>query len=193
MDNLNDLKAIWLSADTHHLPAADEIVRYVKKYRNQKLRKKALLIAIATILAGFEVAVMFFYKSMLWSTTLGESLMVLGCSIVVATNINSFNRMYGLKDLSNKEFVAFFERTRQRQIFHYTKTQVVCFAVSAAGLLLYLYEMVYKNTLWTVIIYGITLLYLAIMWLVVRPRMYKKIELKMNETMERINALSKQF
>ena len=44
MDNLNDLRKIWLTADTKGLPNSSEMVHIVKKYRNKKLTKIAAVV-----------------------------------------------------------------------------------------------------------------------------------------------------
>ena len=193
MDNLNDLKKIWLTANTSSLPGPNEMIQFVKKYRNQKLVKKLALIVAALLATVTEIFVVFFYKSTMLTTRLGEGCIIAAGIILISTTINSFNRIYTLKDTSNKDFIKFFEKTRQRQLFYHQKTQVVAFAFCSAGLLLYLFEYVYKNAVLAIIAYAVLVAYLLVMWLIVRPKTFKKHTRKMDETMKKLEILSKQF
>src|SRR5271170_7137249 len=117
MENLNDLKKIWLSADTTGLPDSAEIIRMAKKFRNEKLRKKIMVIVAAMILTAMMVWVMFIYQSTMITTRIGEVCMIITCGILVYTNVNSIGRFYRYKDYNNKEFLAFLEQTRANQIY----------------------------------------------------------------------------
>ena len=193
MDNLNDLKEIWRTANTDGLPGSSEMARFVKKYRNQRLLKIAVLVISAIVLTAGMVAVVFVYKSTMLTTRIGEVCIILSGVILTATNLNSLNRFYGLSDLSNKEFIEFLEHTRVRQNFYHKKTQVAGLALCSAGLLLYLYEPVYQDITAFIIVYAIAIIFLLITWLVIRPRAFKKQSLKMNETIKKIETLSKQL
>jgi hypothetical protein len=113
--------------------------------------------------------------------------------ILIATNLNSLLRFYRLKECSNKEFIQFLEQTRLRQHFHYRRTQVVAMLFCASGLLTYLYEGVYNNKVIFIGIYAATIVYLLIIWFVVRPRVFKKEEEKINAQIEKLESISKQI
>jgi hypothetical protein len=193
MDNLNDLKKIWLTADTNGLPNSSEIMRMGKNYRNKGLAKKIFLIAAALLLTALMVVVIFIYKSTMLSTRIGEGFIIIAGSILVYTNIRSIGRFYYFKDYSNKEFIAFLEQTRLNQIYYHNKTQVIGLSFSSIGLLLYLFETTYQHIVAGLIIYFVSGLLLTITWLVLRPRSFKKQTAKLNETMKKLKALSDQF
>jgi len=193
MDNLDDLKALWLSAKTDSLPQPDEMLRIIKKFRDGKIRRKVIIIVIALLCSCIMIWGMVFDGFTMWSTYLGSVLMVSSCAILAVTNIRSIKRFYALKDVNNIEFVQFIERTRQNQIYFYKKTQVIAMSVTSIGLLLYWYELVHRNFTLTIIIYSATVVYLAVMWFVVRPRIFKKNARKLTEMLERLEKISKQF
>jgi len=193
MDNLNDLKAIWLTAKTDSLPDSDEMVRIIKKFRNQKLLKIALLVFTAIILVSVMILVMFIYKSTMLTTRLGEIGIIMAGLILIITNINSLIRFYKLKDCSNKDFIGFLEHTRQRRLFYYKKTQVVALALCSLGLALYIFEVVYTNTLLWIVCYALLGAYIAVLWLVVRPRVFKKQAKKLDAEIKRIETIAKQI
>jgi hypothetical protein len=193
MDSLNDLKTIWLSADTKSLPNSNEIKRMSKKFRDQKLIKKVALIAAAILLTALMVAVVFIYKSTMLTTRLGEGCLIIAGGILVYTNINSIGRFYRFKDHTNKEFIQFLEQTRLNQIYYHKKTQVAGLAFCSVGLLLYIYEFVHERAFLAVIAYSLMILYLLVLWLIVRPRVFRKQTLKLNETINKLERLSKQL
>ena len=193
MDNLNDLKKIWRTANTDGLPGSNDILRFVKKYRNQRLMKIATLVAAALLLTAGMVSLVFIFRSTMLTTRIGEACIILAGVILIITNLNSLNRFYRLRDINNKEFIKFLEHTRVRQNFYHKKTQVVGLALCSAGLLLYVFESVYKDMVSFIIVYTITVIFLLVTWLVIRPRAFKKQSLKMNETVKKIETLSKQL
>jgi hypothetical protein len=193
MDNLDDLKALWLSAKTDSLPQPEEMLRMVKKFRNQKLRRKIILIIVALACCIIMLIGIFVDGATMPSTYIGDVLLMASCGILAVTNIRSVKRFYDLKDCSNSEFVQFIERTRQNQIYFYKKTQVVAMTISSVGLMLYWYELVHRNTMLTIIIYSATVVYLGVMWFVVRPRVFKKEARKLDAMLERLEKISKQF
>ena len=193
MDNLNDLKAIWLTAKTDSLPDSHEMVQIVRKFRNKKLLKIGALVLAAIFLTVLMVWVMFVYKSVMLTTRIGEVCMLVACIILIATNLNSLIRFYRLKECSNKEFIKFLEQTRVRQQFYYQKTQVVAMVFCATGLLVYLYEGVYQNMLLCISAYSVTVIYLAVMWFVVRPRVFKKDGRKIAGQIAKLESIAKQI
>jgi len=193
MDNLNDLKALWLTAKTDDLPSSNEMLRIVKKFRNQRLRKKVMIICIALALAAIMIVAVFIYKSTMLSTRLGEACTLIACIILAVTNIRSLRRFIYLKDCSNKEFIAFLEQTRLNQLYYHKKTQVAGMALSSVGLLLYLYELVYRDTVLFISIYAFAVIWILVLWLVIRPRAFKKQTVKLNETLKKLEKIADQI
>ena len=193
MDNLNDLKAIWLTAKTDDLPGSKEMLRIVKKFRSDRLRKKLLIIFVALFAIAIMVVTIFVVRSTMITTILGEAFTIMAALILVFTNTKSMKRFIDLKDCSNKEFIEFLEQTRRNQIYYYKITQVAGMALSSIGLLLYIYEQVYRSPLLTVIFYSITIIWILFLWLYLRPRSFKKQAIKLNATMEKLHKISDQI
>lgn len=193
MDNFNDLKKIWLTADTTSLPDSAEMMRAINKYRSNKLMKKAALILAAIFLTAVMVAVVFLYKSVMISTRLGEACIIAAGLILIFTNIGSIGRLYNLKSLSNKEFIGYLEQVKINRARYYRKTQVIGLSLVSFGLLLYIYEGV-RPYLWLLLAsYVFVLLYILVMWLVIRPRVYKRQAKKLDATIKEMKRLADQF
>ena len=193
MDNLTDLKAVWLSAKPFDLPASAEIVEMSKNYRNKGLMKKIILITSSLLLTLLMVVVFFIYNPKMITTWLGEACIVMAGIVLMATNLRSIGRFYRFRDFSNKEFIQFLEQTRQNQVRYYGKTQVIGLSLSSIGLALYVVETIRENLVAGLIIYSFSGLFLGITWLYIRPRSFKKQKAKLDETITRLKKIAGQL
>ncbi len=186
MDNLSDLKTIWLSASTKGLPASAEVVRMAKSYRKKKIRNKIAMIICGLISTILLISVVFIYKSTMLTTRIGEGCMLLSGAILVATNTNSIGRFYRFTDFNNREYIQFLEQTGFNQIYYYKKTQVAAFTLSSVGLSLYVFEMVHINLNVSIVVYSLIIAYFLLLWLVVRPRTFKKQAKKLDDEIKKL-------
>jgi hypothetical protein len=193
MDNLNDLKKLCHTADTQSLPDSNEMLMMIKKYRNQKMVRKILLIACALVFAGLMVQLFFDYNSTMITTRIGEAMIISSILILIVTNTRSLKRMYDLKNCTNKEFIAHLQQVLYNRNYYYTKTQPLCMGLNGVGFMIYMIETIHKKPFLGSVVFGVTIVFLLILLLVVRPRVFKKQSKKLNETIKRTNSLFKQF
>lgn len=193
MDNLNDLKAIWLTAKTNTLPDSAQMVQLIKKYRRQKLSKFIGLIAIAFLSVAVMIVVLFEYRSALITTRIAEILIIAAGVILAATNLNSLNRFYKLTACSNKEFIGFLEHTRVRRRFYYKRTQVAVLFCCLIAMVVNLYGAIYSRDKFFIIFYSAIIVYILFMWVFVRPKLFKKQSEKLNSEIQKMEKLSKQL
>ncbi len=193
MDNLNDLKKLWRTANTEGLPDSRTMMSTIKKYRDKKIIKKCLLIIAALILTGIMVMVVFKYKSTLLTTRIGEACILISGIILIATNTNSLRRIYRLKNCTNREFILHLEQASLNRIYYYKRTQIIALVFNSAGLLLYMYEGVCRSVSMLAMAYAAMTIWLLVVWLVIRPRAFKKQSKKFIETVKKMALLSNQF
>jgi len=193
MDSLDDLKAIWHTAKTDSLPSSQEMLQMIKKFRTQKLRNKWLVIVFSCLSSCLMVVVLSIFPFKMLTSYIGGTLIIAGSILMAVSCIKSLKRFYRLDDCSNIEFVAFIEQTRKNQIFYYKKTMVAIVLLYATGWVLYTYEPAYKHPIWFYSVYSIMLIYLAVMWFVVRPRTFKKDQEKLNVMQQQLKDISNQL
>ena len=193
MDNLDDLKAIWQNVKTVSLPNSSQMINIIKTNKDKTLRRLVFLIlgALGMILLVLFASYVYHFK--LISSKIGEGLIVFSGLILMATNLNSFNRFYKLNVCSNKEYLSFLEQTQLRQLFYFKYTQVAGLAFCFIGLVLYLYELVYQNQWMMIISYLLLLIYFAIVFFYLRPKTYKKGVVKLNQELENVRRIAQQF
>jgi uncharacterized protein YacL len=193
MNNLDDMRSLWHSAKTDGLPSAKKMLQLIKKFRNQKLRYKWMNVIFALLVVILMTSAMINVHFRFLTTYIGGSLTVIGALLLAATNLKSMKRFYQLDDTDNMKFLEFLTQTRKNQIYYYKNTMVWIVGLSVAGWILYVYELAYNLPGWTIFIYLIMTIYLAVLWFVVRPRGYKRDEEKLNATRERVENILKQL
>jgi hypothetical protein len=193
MDDLSELKAIWCSAKTDDLPTSSEMVRLIKKFRSQKITKKIVLIVLACISTIVMVGIIIMVDAKLLTTPVGELLIVAASVLLGATNIRSIKRFYNAHNSNNKEFLQFIEQTRLNQIYYYKKTQFVGLLLCSVGLLLFLYEPLCQDPQLFIPVYALAIVYLIVMWFVIRPRKFKKGIQQLEATRERLEKILNQL
>lgn len=193
MDNLDDLKTVWHTAKTDRLPTSKEMLKLISTFRNQKLRNKWLMIISCLLFSSLIVGVLFFVSFELITTYVGGGLMAISGLLVAATNIRSLKRFKQLDNCSNLEFLKFIEQTRKNQNYYYKKTMVRGVVLCSVGLLMYLYELISKYPVWLFDIYAVVIIYLAVLWFIIRPRSFNKDAVELDATREKLKTILKQL
>jgi hypothetical protein len=190
MEDLTDLKNIWLTAKVDALPNAEEAIKTIKRYRFKLIVKKAatvLMLLLMTILMIYVV----FYGPQVLTTRIGEIGFFIGILVLIVSNTNSLRRAFNQINRTNQEFIEYLKQTRRGRIYYYEKVQPLTFITMSLSLFLYAYELVYKNSLLMLVIYSLMTIYVVIMWFIVRPRIIEKRTKQLKETIEKLETLSK--
>ncbi|GAA4327233.1 hypothetical protein GCM10023149_30540 [Mucilaginibacter gynuensis] len=193
MNEFDQLRTLWQTADTSALPDSQAMLRLVRKFRNQKLQKKWLVIGLAVLFSLLITAVLCLVHFQLPGTYIGGALMTLSGILLAITNLRSLKRFYRLNDYSNAEFLAFIEQTRRNQVRYYQKTMVWIVALASIGWFLYLYETVAPYPEWLAGTYCFAFAYICVLWFIVRPRAFRRDARKLDALRQKIENISKQL
>jgi len=193
MDSFNDLQEIWRTADMTALPGAGEMTQAIRKYSRRMLFKKVVLVMLGLILAAGMVGVLFLYKSTMLTTRIGEACIIAACLVFVKANIGSVARAYRLKDYSNKDFILYLERLRINRLRYYRRTQVLGLSLSSLGLALYIFEPFHRDAPLCLVSYSVLAVYILFMWLVIRPRAFRRQAQKLERTINEMQRLADQL
>lgn len=193
MDNLNDLKAIWRTADTSALPTSAEVVKLGKSFRSKILRRKKWMIGLFCLCFLIILSITLFEPTKMIITRIGETMIMLAMLMLAYTNIRSIKRFYHFDNFTNREFLQFLEQTRKNQVYFYRKTQVWALSLCTVGLLLYEYEFLSKKP--AVLLWGYVLVVISLLidWFVIRPYSYKKGARKLAETKQDLEKILEQL
>lgn len=193
MDNFNEIQKVWETAGTGDLPPVKELISTIKRFRAQQVIKKVLLIIFTLLMGGVMLWVLFVYKSNLLSTRLGEACFFLAMFILIITNASALNRMTVLKDQSNETFINYLKQEQLKLVLFYKRTQVTGFGLSALGLGLYLFEIVYHSTVLLITGYTLVIVYILLCWILLRPLALRKKTKKLEEMISKMEKFSKQL
>lgn len=192
MDDLNDIKKIWLSADVNTLPSSNEVIRTIKRYRLLQSAKNAALIFVTLILMALMVWVVFVYKSSMLVTRIGEACFFIAMLIIIGINAGALRRVSAQKNCNNEEFITFLKQEQDRQMQLFKRTQVIGFVIAGIGLLLYCFEFSYKTHDWLIAYLPVTI-WLLVCWFIIRPISIKRKTGKLKATIEKLERLSHQL
>lgn len=193
MENLIDLKSLWKNTATDSLPDSTEMIKTIKKYRNKQVQKFTWLVTLALLLCVMMAFILFTFQNIQPLTITGGLLIILAGLIMVVTNLNSLQRFYKFEVCSNREYLAFLQKTHLRQRFFYNYTQPAVFFLTVLGMFLYSFPKLKSNfsfTAGTLILLGV---YFIIIWFYVRPLMYKKGRKKLDSQVAEVKRISKQL
>jgi hypothetical protein len=193
MDNLNDIKNIWMTANVDGLPNAEEIIRTIKRYRLKHVVKNAIFILFILLLAAAMMWVVFMYKSRMWTTRIGEACFFIAMFMLLATKAGSLKRITVPQTNSNNNFIDFLKQEQQHQFHFFKRTQIVGFVFSAAGLILYIFESVHNDATTMTVAYSLLAIFLSAGWLILRPIAMRKKTARLNEMIEKLQELSTQL
>ncbi len=193
MDNLNDIKQIWMSADVDALPKADEVLRTIRQYRLKQVVKAVALLVTCLLLLATMVWVLFDYKSHMLVTRIGEAFMIGAIFMMLAISYRSLIRLSTGKNFNNDQFLSYLKEEQLRCIAFQKRTQRIGFAMATSGLALYIFEMASKNLLRMLAVYLALAIYFVFVWRVIRPRAMGRKAAKLDETIKKLEKLSIQF
>ena len=193
MEDLTDIKHLWMTADVRGLPGAGEVLKTIRRYRLIHTLKSLGFVLLALLLGAVMVWTVLAYHSHLLTTRIGEVCFLITVLILVLYNSNTLRRMSRQKGFTNMDFIRFLKEEQERQLYFYRRTQIIGGLISSAGLLLYLFELLYHSPQLMIIMYLLAFLWIAFCWFYIRPLAMRRRTRKLNETISRLEALSQQL
>jgi hypothetical protein len=193
MDDLNDIKQVWLSADVNALPKAGEVLKIIRTYRLKQAVKTIVFLLFVLVLFFGMIWVLFKYKSQFLTTRIGEACMMAAIFMLLSIGFGELKKVASSKNFDNDKFLDYLKKEQIRMAAFQRKTQVIGFALACVGLSLYVFEEASKSLLLMAGFYSFLAVYFVVVWFVFRPRMIKRSGDKLNKTIEKLEKLSFQF
>lgn len=187
MNNFDELKRAWLSAPVDDLPAPATMIRSLKQYQQKQLLKSIGILLLGVVLFTTLIWVLINYHSSLLTTRIGEALMFAALMIFLSLRFKSLKRVAAF-EYTNEAFLQYLKQEQIKLMNYQKTTQAIGFSLASAGLLLYLYESLHPDTSTLIIGYSLALVWIAVMWFVVRPLSMKR---KVRTLNNKISALEK--
>lgn len=192
-DNI-DLKNIWHQQKYDH-PNLEKTIRELKQYKSKSLRKTLignLLLITTVVLLGF---LWYYLPEMFITSKIGLSLIFFAI-VIFLFYFNKLTKAIKRVDTSdsNRDYLKNLNDLLSRQKFIQTNVMSLYFILLSVGLCLYLYEYtLLMNSIWSITTYAITLIWIAINWFYLRPKMVRKQESKINGLIKKFKDISRQI
>lgn len=190
-----NFKALWQKQKTPDQLNSKEIVAIAKKSQ-KKTRIKLLLgnlLLFVTML--FITGIVLYFKPKMITTKLGTILVIVAIimQIVASTNLISLIKESD-SQTNNAVYLKQLLLIKKKQALLQSKIMALYFILLGLGLLLYMIEYTLRMSVTgAVLTYGITSLWIAINWFYFRPRIIKKQQQKLDDTIAALESMNKQF
>ncbi|MCS4303256.1 hypothetical protein [Chryseobacterium sp. BIGb0232] len=194
MDTNIDFKNIW-KQQTSKKPNIEELLNTLKKFKNENLRKLILanLLLIATSLC---IAFIWYrYQPQLISTKIGIVLVILAMVIFLLAYNRMFMIFYKIDNTqSNSDYLQNLYRVKNKQKFMQTTMLNIYFMMLFLGICLYMYEYASKmSSVYAILTYAVTLLWIAFNWFYIRPKTIKKQQGKIDGLINKFEEINNQL
>ncbi len=190
-----DFNALWQKQETV-APNWEQIVQKAEKYKRKKNRQLFFLNLALLITSTIIIGIWVYYQPQLITTKIGIILTILAMLIfIVASNKNRFlKKEEGLSQQNTSTYLNELINYKNKQKLIQGKLLTIYFVLLSVGIGLYLYEYVsLGGKLFCIIIYGCTFLWIGFNWLYLRPKQIQKQEKEMNELIDALKTIQKQF
>jgi hypothetical protein len=194
MSNNIDIKKLW-SGQTATQPTTEELFSKINSLKRKALKRLILTNVVLILTCAFIINIWIKYQPELVTTKIGIVLIVVAMVIFLL----SYNRSLPLlkeenTGQSNTDFLKNLLEIKSKQQYLATTMLNVYFILLSVGLALYMFEYTSRMTpFWGIFSYAITFSWVILNWFHFRPKQIKKMQMPVDEMIERIKAINEQF
>ena len=190
-DNIN-FQDIWNNKNAE-IPNIQEIKSAAEKYRKKQLISTILLMLwlIATAFGIIFIWNVINFKMV--TTSLGIILILIALALYLylfSQNVNVIRKIN--PSISNQDYLSSLKKLQRQRLYMQTKGISIYYILLSLGFAFYFYEFaLYMSTIAAFLAYGLTFLWLAIVWFFLRPRQIRKQNQKMSKIIDSLEAIEK--
>lgn len=189
-----DLKNLW-NMQEMDIPDTKELFEKTNEYKKKSFRK--LLLANVTLLLNTAclLFIWYHYKPEFITSKIGIVCILLAMFLFLFV----YNQMATFLKSNNYEmdtlhYLQQLLKLKEKQRFLQTTILNVYFILLSLGICLYMYEYTCRMTmLWATVVYGVTMLWIALNWFVLRPKAIRKQQKTLNELIEKFEKINNQL
>ncbi|MEN7551585.1 hypothetical protein AAG747_26965 [Rapidithrix thailandica] len=188
------LKELWNRQQTA-IPDAKGILKKAQSFQKKHLRKIIFANAALLLTSAFLIYVWNYFQPELLSSKIGIMLMV-SSMLLFLTVYNQWIPLLlsNYSEINSHVYLQKMLKLKKKQAFLHRQMTSLYFMLLSSGILLYMYEYTSLMSLSAVITaYGMTVFWLALNWFYFRPKIIKKQEAHINELIDKLQEIQKQF
>ena len=193
MDNI-DLKSIWNQKQVIQ-PNIDELLLKLDKFKQSKLRKLILTNVLLIATCAFVLFIWYYFQPQYLTTKIGIVLTVLSMLFYIFYNNKMFSTLKSMDEMqSNVDYLDSLKLLKTKELQIQTKILNIYFILLSIGIGLYMYEYTSKMMLMGgIMAYLITGIWFAINWFLLRPKVIKKEQAKIEVLIQKFDNMNKQL
>lgn len=194
METNIDLKKIW-NKQKIETPKVEILYAKANKLKSRNFLKLIVVNITLLLTITFIGFIWYYYQPEFVTTKIGIILTILAMVIFVLPYNKQFSLLSKTKTEPNsKEYLQQLIKLKEKQTFQQTTMLSVYFIILSLGIGLYLFEYVSRMTItWGIITYAITILWIAINWFYLRPKIITKQNAKLNKLLVKFEKLNNQI
>jgi hypothetical protein len=194
MKSTTDLKELWKKQETA-IPDTKELFEKINIFKRKNLYA-LILTNLALLFTSFFICFIWYYfKPETITTKIGIVLAVMAMALYLFV----YNRMIPLLvrvgyDMNSSQCLQQLLKFKEKQIFLQNIALNIYFPLLSTGIFLYMLEYTFRMKLpWSILSYIITFSWIAIIWFYFMPRTVRKQQVKINELIDKFDALGRQL
>ncbi len=194
MKNTINLKELWKKRETA-IPGTKELFDKINTFKRKNLYALILTNLALFFTSVFICFIWYYFQPEMITTKIGIVLAVLSMALYLFV----YNRIIPLLvqvgyDMNSSQCLQQLLKFKGKQLFLQNIVLNIYFPLLSIGIFLYMLEYTYRMKLpWSILSYIITFSWIAIIWFYFMPRTIRKQRIKINELIDKFDALEKQL
>jgi uncharacterized membrane protein YcjF (UPF0283 family) len=193
MENEIDIKALWQKKAVE-MPSINEIQKSVSDVKQKLMRRIVLLTCIVIVTSILMIKIVVATESEMLTTKCGIALGIFAMLVFVLSSYTMLPNLHKKNSSNNvlAELQALKEIQKKQQFIQSTMLNFY-FIILGIGIALAVWESLKNNLLHIVLGYGFIVIWIAINWFVIRPKIAKKQQAEVNNVILHLEKIEKQF
>ena len=190
-DNIN-FRDIWNKKNAE-IPNIQEIKSTADKYKKKQLQSTTWHIFSLSFTTVMIIFIWNLIDFKMFTTTLGIILILIALVLYIYLFSQDINVIRKINpSISNQEYLSSLKKLQRQKLYMQTKGISIYYILLTTGFAFYLYEfaLLMPRIGW-ILAYGLTFLWLAIVWFFLRPRQIKKQNEKISTVIDSLELLEK--
>lgn len=189
-----DFKNLWKQQEAEQ-PELSDLMLLLRSYKNKGLKRLVLTNVLLVMTTVGLVLIWYYFQPQLITTKIGLITTILAMLIFVLAYNTLFKYYKSASEFeSNSTYLKNLITIKRKQKFMQTTMLQLYFILLSLGVCLYLYEYVkLMPTVVGLLVYALTLAWLAFNWFYLRPKTIKKQEKKLDILIKKFEMINRQL
>ena len=189
-----DFKNLWKQQEAEQ-PELSDLMLLLRSYKNKGLKRLVLTNVLLVMTTVGLVLIWYYFQPQLITTKIGLITTILAMLIFVLAYNTLFKYYKSASEFeSNSAYLKNLITIKRKQKFMQTTMLQLYFMLLSLGVCLYLYEYVkLMPTVVGLLVYALTLAWLAFNWFYLRPKTIRKQEKKLDILIKKFEMINRQL